>query len=84
SGLAIKTLTLKSSTNTLLSSQTTTTSAGFLQSLGEVRRAEQRDMNLHATTESRKSHHKRTDETVANTRFLRRVETGHTNPLPSV
>ena len=44
-GLAIK-MTLQSSTNTLLSSQTTTAPADFLISRRGGRRAEQRDMNL--------------------------------------
>ncbi|MFT8593720.1 MAG: hypothetical protein ABF747_08970, partial [Bifidobacterium sp.] len=39
---------IKSSTNTLLSSQTTTTPTSFVLSLGEIRRVEQRSTSLHS------------------------------------
>ncbi|MDB1227470.1 hypothetical protein PL826_02330, partial [Bifidobacterium bifidum] len=62
----------KSSTNTLLSSQTTThQQASF--SGGEVHRAEQQEINIHGMGEQRKLMGARKLGTVAMTRFLRRV-----------
>ncbi|WP_298049131.1 hypothetical protein, partial [uncultured Bifidobacterium sp.] len=68
----------RSSTNTLLSSQTTTAPASRPVLPEQGRRAEQQDENIHACDQERKSQGREKRETAEIKRFHRRVE----NNLP--
>ncbi|MDF7666057.1 hypothetical protein, partial [Bifidobacterium sp. ESL0745] len=76
-----KALQIKSSTDTLLSSQTTTTPTNNLNSLERSCRVEQQEINIRDNPISRKLKGAKTLRTVAMMRFFRRVTTGVLAPL---